>query len=65
MVNGASIIRETDVPNTLTYYHIEVDDHSLILAENTPAETFVDNIDHFFDNWRDNEALYPEGQTDC
>jgi len=43
-----------------TYYHVEVDDHSLILAESMPAETFVDNVDCLaFDNWREHEALYP------
>ena len=63
LVNGSSIVRETDVPRTFTYYHVEVEDHSLILAENTPAETFVDNIDRLhFDNWAEHEALYPEGK---
>jgi hypothetical protein len=63
LVNGTSIVRESNVPNTFTYYHIETDDHSLILAENTPAETFVDNIDHMaFDNWNEYQALYPEGK---
>jgi len=34
-----------------------------ILAENTPAETFVDNIDRLhFDNWAEHEALYPDGK---
>ena len=52
LVNGTSIVREKDVPETFTYYHVELDDHSLILAENTPAETFVDNVDRMdFDNW--------------
>lgn len=61
LVNGVSIIRETSVPQTFTYYHVELDDHSLILAENTPAETFVDNVDRLaFDNWHEYEALYPE-----
>nr|QIP04353.1 Hint domain-containing protein [Bradyrhizobium symbiodeficiens] len=63
LVNGTSIARERDVPKTFTYYHVEVDDHSLILAENTPAETFVDNIDRMgFDNWAEYQALYPEGK---
>jgi hypothetical protein len=62
LVNGTSIVRETNVPTTFTYYHVEVQDHSLILAENTPAETFVDNIDRLhFDNWAEHEALYPNG----
>jgi hypothetical protein len=42
---------------------VELDDHSLILAENTPAEIFIDNVDRLaFDNWRKHEALYPEGK---
>jgi hypothetical protein len=63
LVNGTSIIREGDVPEIFVYYHVELDDHSLILAENTPAETFVDNVDRMnFDNWSEFEALYPEGK---
>jgi Hint domain/Lipase (class 3) len=63
LVNGTSIIRETNVPQTFTYYHVELDDHSLILAENTPAETFIDNVDRLgFDNWKEHEALYPDGK---
>jgi hypothetical protein len=35
----------------------------LILAENVPAETFIDNVDRMaFDNWEEHEALYPEGK---
>ncbi len=64
LVNGTSIVRETDVPEGWTYYHIELDDHSLILAEGAPAETFVDNVDRMgFDNWDEFEALYPEGKA--
>ena len=63
LVNGTSIVRETNVPQTFTYYHVELDDHSLILAENTPAETFIDNVDRLaFDNWQEHEALYPDGK---
>jgi len=63
LVNGTSILRETAVPQVFVYYHVELDDHSLILAENAPAETFVDNIDRLnFDNWAEHEALYPEGK---
>ncbi|MGO8740411.1 Hint domain-containing protein [Rhodoblastus sp.] len=63
LVNGTSIVRETKVPETFVYYHVELDDHSLILAENTPAETFVDNVDRLgFDNWAEHEALYPDGK---
>jgi autotransporter-associated beta strand protein/autotransporter passenger strand-loop-strand repeat protein len=63
LVNGTSISRERAVPETFVYYHVELNDHSLILAENTPAETFVDNVDRMnFDNWAEHEALYPEGK---
>jgi hypothetical protein len=63
LVNGSSIVRERNVPRVFTYYHVELDDHSLILAENTPAETFVDNVDRLgFDNWAEHQALYPEGK---
>jgi hypothetical protein len=64
LVNGSSITRESHIPMTFTYYHVELVDHSLILAENVPAETFVDNINRLaFDNWDEHQALYPEGQA--
>ncbi|NJL07332.1 MAG: hypothetical protein HC900_03015 [Methylacidiphilales bacterium] len=64
LVNGTSIVRERTVPEVFTYYHIELDDHSLVLAENTPAETFVDNVERLnFDNWAEYQALYPEGKA--
>ena len=64
LINGTSIVREHKVPVIFTYYHVELDDHSLVIAENTPAETFVDNVDRAnFDNWREHEALYPEGKA--
>jgi hypothetical protein len=34
------------------------------LAENTPAETFIDNVDRFgFDNWAEHVALFPEASA--
>jgi Hint domain len=63
LVNGTSIVREANVPSTFTYYHVETGDHSLILAENTPAETFIDNVDRMaFDNWQEYQTLYPESK---
>jgi hypothetical protein len=63
LVNGTSILRETNVPERFTYHHVELDDHSLILAENTPAETFVDNADRLgFENWAEHEELFPDGK---
>ena len=58
LVNGTTITRETAVPEVFTWWHVETADHSLILAEGTPAETFVDNVDREnFDNWAEYAAL--------
>jgi hypothetical protein len=58
LVNGASIIRETDVPEVFTYYHVELATHELLLAEGAPAESFVDNVDRMaFQNWAAHEAI--------
>ncbi|WP_294540784.1 Hint domain-containing protein [uncultured Rhodoblastus sp.] len=63
LVNGTSIRRESAVPESFVYYHVELEEHALILAENVPAETFVDNVDRrHFDNWAEHEALYPDGR---
>jgi len=64
LVNGVSILRESEVPSSFVYYHVELDDHALILAENVPAETFVDNVERtVFDNWDEYLALYPDGRN--
>ena len=64
LVNGSSILREKTVPEVFVYYHIELEDHALILANNVASETFVDNVDRLdFDNWQEHEALYPDGAT--
>ena len=44
LVNDTSIVRERNVPAMFIYYHIEVDGHALIAAENAPAETLVDDM---------------------
>jgi hypothetical protein len=63
LVNGTSIRREGRAPEQFVYLHVELEDHSLILAEDAPAETFVDNVDRrHFDNWEEHQALYPEGR---
>jgi hypothetical protein len=64
LVNGISIVREHQVPAVFNYYHVEVAEHALLLAENVPAETFVDNVDRMaFDNWAEYEALYPDASS--
>ena len=59
LVNGSTITRATALPVVFTYHHVELADHSLVLAEGTPAETFVDNVNRMaFDNWAEHQALY-------
>lgn len=63
LANGTSIARWREVPEVFTYYHVELVDHALILAENVPAETFIDHVERRnFDNWKEHEALYPDPQ---
>ena len=33
LINGTSIVRETDVPTMFAYHHVELADHALIMAE--------------------------------
>jgi hypothetical protein len=61
LVNGTSIVRAPAPAPTFTYYHVELADHSLLLADNVPAESFIDNVDRLaFDNWDEHEALGDE-----
>ncbi|MDR6955783.1 hypothetical protein J2X65_005166 [Ancylobacter sp. 3268] len=54
LVNGTTIVRHADMPQTFIYYHVELDDHSLIVAEGVPVESFVDNVTRrSFDNWQE------------
>lgn len=63
LVNGDTIRQDSRGAPKFVYYHLELDHHALILAENTPAESFIDNADRMnFDNWAEFEALYPEGK---
>ncbi len=58
LVNGTTIVREPNVPEIFTYYHIELASHELILAEGAWTESFVDNADRMsFDNWPEYQAL--------
>jgi autotransporter passenger strand-loop-strand repeat protein len=51
LVNGTSIVRETEVPERLRYYHVELDSHALLLAEGVAAESFLDGVEAIaFDN---------------
>ena len=41
LVNGASIVRATECRDVV-YYHVELDAHDVLLAENLPAESYLD-----------------------
>ncbi len=58
LVNGTTIARERVATEMLTYHHVELAEHALLLAEGTPAESFVDTVarEHF-DNRAEHEAL--------
>ena len=61
LVNGASIIQAEHV-ESVTYYHIELDSHEVIFAENCPAESFLgERFRGLFHNAASYRALYPEG----
>jgi hypothetical protein len=57
-VNGDNITRHLGMQDEFTYHHVMLDDHSLIVTENAPAETFVDNVTlQSFDNWQECPAM--------
>ncbi|MEO1542119.1 MAG: Hint domain-containing protein [Pseudomonadota bacterium] len=61
LVNGTTVIRRrlADLPDVISYYHIETERHEIVLANGCPAETFVDNVTRAtFDNYAEYEVLY-------
>ena len=48
-----------ELPERVTYYHVEAEDHDVILANGAPAETFIDYLGRkAFDNYDEYVALY-------
>ena len=63
LVNGGTITRVplAQMGKTYTVYHVETENHEIILANGAPAETFIDNAGRrAFDNYAEFEALYGE-----
>jgi hypothetical protein len=61
LLNGTSITRVPleEIGETYTVYHIETEEHEIILANGAPAETFIDNVSRrAFDNYAEFKALY-------
>ncbi len=66
LVNGTSIAWEPmdSLPERVTYYHVETEDHDVILANGAAAETYVDYIQRrVFDNHAEYLDLYGEERT--
>lgn len=61
LVNGVSIIQPPRVDEVI-YYHIELENHEVIFAENCPAETFMgEYFRQQFHNAASFRELYPQG----
>jgi hypothetical protein len=64
LVNGATVTRVERPEAHFVYYHIELADHALVLAEGAVAETFADNVTRrCFDNYAEYEALFGESRA--
>lgn len=60
LVNGATIVRETAMPERFVYWHVELDTHALLLAEGVAAESFLDDWQELpFDDLADRPAPLP------
>ena len=63
LVNGSSITQMQTWVGNVEYYHIETEDHEIILAEGVPAETLLDNSGREkFANYKEFQELYPQGK---
>ncbi|MEH3119664.1 MAG: Hint domain-containing protein [Methylorubrum populi] len=56
LINGTTITRE---PRTgVTYWHVELDSHDILLAEGLPAESYIDGGDRAFFAQASDHALH-------
>jgi collagen type I/II/III/V/XI/XXIV/XXVII alpha len=59
LINGKTIIQEK--VDTVTYYHVELGEHDVLLAEGLPAESYLENGDRgVFDNAGGVVSLHPD-----
>jgi hypothetical protein len=59
LINGSTIL-QPEITGNITYYHIELDNHDVLLAEGAPAETYVNDDNRLmFHNADTYAALYP------
>lgn len=63
LVNGATVTRET-ASGTVTYFHIELDSHDLLLSENLASESYLDTGNRGnFENAGQPLTLHPDLRT--
>ncbi len=63
LVNGISIVQAQNC-NEVQYFHIELEDHDVLLAEGAWSETFIDDDSRaMFHNAREYEALFPSEEN--
>ena len=64
LVNGVSIVK-TEPTETFVYHHIELENHALLIAEGTLAETYLPQKEDrlIYDNGAEYEELYPHGSN--
>jgi len=60
LINGTSIVQAANV-DRIDYFHIELEEHSLLFAENLPAESFfeIEGFRNQFQNASEFARLYP------
>ncbi|MDQ6436600.1 Hint domain-containing protein [Mesorhizobium sp. LHD-90] len=61
LVNGTTVRRipKNELGERFVVYHIETENHDIVLAQGAPAETFIDNVTRErFDNYAEYQALY-------
>ena len=56
LINGTTITREPVA--TVTYWHVELDAHDILLAEGLPAESYIDGGDRAFFSEASDHALH-------
>ncbi len=60
LINGTTIRQDLQCP-VIDYYHIELDQHAILLAEGLPAESYLDTGNRgFFSNSAEPLVLHPD-----
>ena len=64
LVNDISIVK-TEPTETFVYYHVELENHCLLVAEGAAAESYLPNKEKRdqYDNFAEFDALYPHGSN--